>query len=516
MSITVTRQDPRYQALRKANNLRWPSSDADAVGRIEVCRNPDDVAETLQKVVRAGLRPTIRSGGHCYEDFVSNNPGGVLLDLSLLNSFDPTGSGHTYKIGTGMRLGDAYTELYKQYGVTFPGGSCYGVGAGGHISGGGYGVLSRLHGLTVDWLTAVDILTVDASGTVVPRRVDSKNDPDLFRACCGAGGNNFGVITAYYFDKMPVAPREVVSVSMGFPWEEMTPERFEAILTTYGHYFETRGKDPDTWGMFTYLGLSHRSSGRIGLSVQFCNPDGTCNDLAPLNEFVDLFQPCKPVVTTHESMESRHSPQAGKSSIARKPDGTPVPCSGPHNMNRQSWFDATVHGGVGGGVRAKYKSCYMKRGFSSAEAKLIYKHLNRTIPGADLSGLLAVDSYGGAINRPERAATTSIPQRASILKLQFQSYWTKPEEDAGRLTWMRDFYTDLYSGPDADPRYKGTPYWNDHYEGCYINYPDVDMLAFPFWPQLYYGEDGLYPFLQRVKQRYDSNNIFHHSMSIRP
>ena len=79
MSITVTRQDPRFQTLRKANNLRWPSSDADAVGRIEVCQNPDDVAETLQKVVRAGLRPTIRSGGHCYEDFVSNNPGGVML-----------------------------------------------------------------------------------------------------------------------------------------------------------------------------------------------------------------------------------------------------------------------------------------------------------------------------------------------------------------------------------------------------------------------------------------------------
>jgi hypothetical protein len=157
----------------------------------------------------------------------------------------------------------------------------------------------------------------------------------------------------------------------------------------------------------------------------------------------------------------------------------------------------------------------MKRGFSSAEAKLIYKHLNRTIPGAEISGILAVDSYGGAVNRAELAGTTSIPQRASILKLQFQSYWNKPEDDRARLEWMRDFYTDLYSGPDADPKYKGTPYWNDHYEGCYINYPDVDMLAYHFWPQLYYGEE-LYPFLQTVKQRYDSNNIFHHSMSIRP
>ncbi|RZU39632.1 FAD-dependent oxidoreductase [Edaphobacter modestus] len=515
MSTNVSRQDPRFPTLRKSHNLRWPASEADSVGRIEICENPDDVAEALQKTVRAGLRPTIRSGGHCYEDFVCNNPGGVLLDVSLVNGMDATGSGHTYKIGPGTRLGDAYTRLYKESGVTLPGGSCYGVGAGGHISGGGYGVLSRLHGLTVDWLSAVDILTVDASGTVVPRRVDKKKDPDLFRACRGAGGNNFGVITAYYFDKLPQAPKEVVNVGMSFPWEDMTPERFEAILTTYGHYYETRGKDPDTWGMFTALGLSHRNSGRIGISVQFCNPDGTCDDLTVLNEFIDLFQPCKPVAAEPQTMDSRHSANAGNARILTRPDGTPLPCSGPHNMNRISWYDATVHGDVGGNTRAKYKSSYMKRTFTSAEARTIYKHLNREIPGVELSGILAVDSYGGAVNRPELAGETSIPQRASVMKLQFQTYWRNPADDAGRLQWMRDFYTDLYSGPDVDQPHKGTPYHNQQYEGCYINYPDADMLSYPFWPQLYYGDQGLYPFLQGVKRKYDPNNIFHHSMSVR-
>jgi len=516
MSSTVLPQDPRFQTLGRGNNRRWPVSDADAASRIEVCHSADDAAEALQKAVRAGQRPTVKSGGHCYEDFVVNNPGGVILDLSLLTESDATGSGHTYKIGTGTHLGDAYNRLYKEYGVTFPGGSCYGVAAGGHISGGGYGVLSRLHGLTVDWLSAVDILTVDAKGNVAKQRVDSKHEPDLFRACCGAGGNNFGIITAYYFDKMPVAPREVVNVSMSFPWEEMTPERFEAIITTYGHYFETRGKDPDTWGMFTFLGLSHKSSGRISISVQFCNPDGTCDDLKVLNEFVDLFQPCKPVATETQSMDSRHTEKGVTAHILTRPDGTPLPCSGPHNMNKQAWYDATVRGGVGGGARAKYKSSYMKKGFTRDEARIIYKHLTREIPAVDLSGILAADSYGGAVNKVELAKTTSIPQRASVLKLQFQSYWQNPKDDAGRLQWMRDFYTDLYSGPDANPAYKGTPYYNDQYEGCYINYPDADMLAYPFWPQLYYGEGELYPFLQDVKRRYDPNNIFHHSMSIRP
>jgi FAD binding domain/Berberine and berberine like len=513
MSITVTRQDARYTTLQKGNNSRWPATDADTVSRIELCESPADVADALQRIVSAGLRPTVRSGGHCYEDFVCNNPDGVLLDLSLLTDSNATGSGHKYRISTGSQLGEAYTDLYKRYGVTLPAGSCYTVGAGGHISGGGYGVLSRLQGLTVDWLTAVDILTVDASGKVISRRVDRTHEPDLFRACRGAGGGNFGIITSYYFDKLPPAPQEVMLANMAFPWDDMTPERFEAILTTYGHYLETRANDPDTWGMFTYLGLTHHSSNQIGISVQFCNPDGTCNDLRVLNEFLDLFQPCNPTMGASAAAHAKK----GADISGHHQGAAQLACSSPHRMTRAPWLDVTVSGGGGHGHRAKYKSSYMKRNFTSAEVQCIYKHLTLDPPGLNLEGsVLAVDSYGGAVNRKEMIAETAIPQRSSIMKLQFQTYWANPADDAARQQWMSDFYTDLYSGPDAHPSYKGTPYHNDRYEGCYINYPDKDMLSYTYWPQLYYGEHDLYPFLQSVKRRYDPNNIFHHAMSVRP
>jgi len=52
-------------------------------------------------------------------------------------------------------------------------------------------------------------------------------------------------------------------------------------------------------------------------------------------------------------------------------------------------------------------------------------------------------------------------------------------------------------------------------EGCYINYPDADMLKHDYWPELYYGNAGISPFLQQVKKKYDPNNVFHHAMSIR-
>ena len=513
MSITVTRQDPRFPTLKRGHNPRWPASDAKTVSRIELCETTTDLADSLQRIVSAGLRPTVRSGGHCYEDFVCNNPDGVLLDLSLLTDTDPTDSGYKYRISAGSQLGEVYTHLYKRHGLTLPAGSCYTVGAGGHITGGGYGVLSRLHGLTVDWLSAVDILTVDANGKVVMRRADRTHEPDLFRACRGAGGGNFGIVTSYYFDKLPPAPQEVLLANLSFPWDGMTPERFETILTTYGHFQETRAKDPDTWGLHTFLGLSHNSSNQILISAQFCNPDGTCNDPRVLNQFLDLFQPCNP---TTGPAAAEHARAAANLSGHHQATAH-MACSSPHAITRTPWLDATISGGIGTGHRAKYKSSNMKRNFSSAEVRSLYKYLTIDIPGLDLQGsILAVDSYGGAINRPEMIAETAVPQRSTIMKLQFQSYWSNPEDDAARLRWMNDFYTDLYSGPEAHPSYKGTPYNNASYEGCYINYPDNDMLAHAHWPQLYYGDDDLYPFLQSVKRRYDPNNIFHHAMSIRP
>ncbi|HZC43752.1 MAG TPA: FAD-binding oxidoreductase [Acidobacteriaceae bacterium] len=514
MSIeVVTQQDPRFPSLNQGHNARFPPSVSDAASRIDVCDTPDDVAQALQRAVSSGQRPTVRSGGHCYEDFVYTNPHGTILDLSLLTQTTQVAGTPRYRIEAGTPLGTAYIDLYKRYGVTLPGGSCGSVGAGGHICGGGYGLLSRLHGLTCDWVSAVDILTVDRHGKVVSRRVDKDHDPDLFRACRGAGGGNFGIITNYYFSDLPVAPQQVITASIAFAWTDMTPERFAGIVSAFGNYWETRGQDKDTWGMFSLLGLTHSSTGHLGISLQFCNPDGTCRDLRVLNEFLNRFETFNPVAGTRANMTSATGGRMTTlhSSESHLPDSQ-------YNMSRHLWLNATVReaaGGSGNERRGKYKSSYMKRNFTPAEIACCYKHLRRDQPGTDMRGFtILVDSYGGAINRKELAEVTAVSQRSSVMKLQFMAIWEHAEDDAGHIAWMRAFYTDLYSGPDAEPNHKGTPYFNGRYEGCYINYPDRDMLQYSYWPQLYYGEQ-LYPFLQNVKRRYDPNNVFHHAMSIR-
>ncbi|ADV82511.1 FAD-dependent oxidoreductase [Terriglobus saanensis] len=518
MSSTVTAQDPRYDLLRRGKNARFPAKDSDAVARIEVCQNADDVAEALQRIVSAGMRPTVRAGGHCYEDFVVNNPGGAIIDVSMLNSTEtgPGGKG-PYKVGGGGMLGSVYTELYKKANVTIPGGSCYTVATGGHISGGGYGVLARQLGLSCDYVTAIDICTVEANGKVAKRHIDKHHDADLFRACLGGQGSNFGVITSFYFDTLPTAPQYISNAGVNFPWETMTEEKFIHIVQTYGGYFEKRGKDPDTWPLFTFMGLNRRgpegSRGGIGISAAMHGMNGE-PDLSIPTEFLDLFLKCgdalsdpNPATTSHQAPRRGDRQQMS-------------PCvAGKHAFSTRPWLDATTGGqGAGGGngnTRGKYKSCYMKKNFTTEEARRIYKHLTREIPGVPVSGIIAVDSYGGATNKPHLAGETAMPQRASVMKLQYQQYWQDPAEDEARIKFFDEMYTDIYSA-NVDAQHAGTPFHNEYYEGCYINYPDVDMVRYPFWGELYYGTEGLYPFLQDVKKKYDPNNIFHNAMSIRP
>lgn len=507
-AVTIDRQDPRFEALKRGNNLRFPATDAEAAGRILICSNAEECSSALQRVVSSGLRPTVRSGGHCYEDFVSNNPNGAILDLSLHNRVEADSVGGPFCIAPGAALGDVYQFLYKRCGVSIPAGTCPRVGAGGHISGGGYGLLSRLNGLTVDWVTGMDILTVEASGKVVARRINKQHDPDLLRACRGAGGGNFGIITSFHFDQLPPAPREVAQASLAIPWSTMTEESFGRLLRLYGEYWEGRGQDHDTWGLSVVMTVGPRTSpnGRIKIDAQFCNLDGSVSDLSVLHEFFQRFDGVDSASATRSQPRTSNQAPGGETAHAAARS-----VQTHYQVSRQPWIEAALSEDVDPPTRAKYKSTYMKQNFTAAECNALYKGL--ASPAAH-GFVLAIDGYGGAINNPDRAHDTAIAQRSSTMKLQWQCYWQEKDQDAVHIKYMDDLYTAVYTGSHVSSGYQGTPF-GPRYEGCYMNYADADMLRYRFWPQLFFGSGDLYRFLQKVKQRYDPNNIFHSSMSVR-
>src|SRR5438045_7679466 len=91
--------------------------------------------------------------------------------------------------------------------------------------------------------------------------------------------------------------------------------------------------------------------------------------------------------------------------------------------------------------------------------------------------------------------------------------WIDPREEEKNLQWVRAFYRDLFAETG------GVPVPSDRYDGTFINHPDVELIdptlntsGVP-WYTLYYREN--YPRLQRIKERWDPRNVFHHALSVR-
>ena len=456
--------DPRYATLSMGFNQRWVGTPS----YIELVANTGQVVRAVRDAVHGQRRITVRGGGHCYEDFVSANAGGVIIDMSQMNAVYLADDG-TFCAEGGATNWDAYEQLYKGYGVTLPGGSCYSVGLGGHVCGGGYGLLSRKFGLIVDYLAAVEVVVVDRDRTV--RSVTAvPGDPhtaDLFWAHTGGGGGNFGVITRYYFRDLPQPPQQAFLATTTWNWQELTPERFRALLTNYGQFMLANSAPGSPYSdLFALLKLTHRSAGQISMTTQFT---GAHQRL--LDDFLGQVA-------------------AGVGSSVS-------------DVRRMPWLQATqTLNGSGPNQRGKYKSAYMVQPFPLHQIDSIYRALIDT-NYANPQALLQVDSYGCQINT-RNPHETAVAQRSSIMKLQYQTYWTDPAKDDDNLRWIRRFYADVYSPTGGIPQPDGVT------DGCYVNYPDVDLQN---WPELYYKDN--YARLQRVKARWDPNDIFHHRQSIR-
>ena len=186
--LVLTPDSPQSLDLTQGFNRRWSAPNC---GTIFLPLTEAGAQEALMRAIRFGPgRFRVRGSGHCYEDFVFNDQTLAVIDVSLLNEIGFDAQNGVYYAQSGGTNWDLYRHLYWRYGLTLPAGSCYSVGLGGHIRGGGYGLLSRQFGLTVDWLTGVRVVTVDQNhGTVFSRA--TKQDPpplqDLYWAHTGGG-----------------------------------------------------------------------------------------------------------------------------------------------------------------------------------------------------------------------------------------------------------------------------------------------------------------------------------------
>jgi hypothetical protein len=501
--IVLSPSDVQFTGLTLGFNMRWSAPNA---RRIFVPLTERATAVALQRALdEVGPAFSVRGGGHCYEDFVYNDDIRIIIDMSMLGNIGRDEHTGYYFAQAGATLWDAYKELYWRHGVTLPGGSCYSVGLGGHVCGGGYGLLSRLHGLTVDYLSAITVATVNEHGKVTLRRVSRESrgaDRLLFWAHTGGGGGNFGLITRYEFADLPRAPKSADILALGWNWSDATPHVLERMLDMI--YDLSIVADPEVFGL---LKLTHHSSGQIGLLLQ-----RVYDEASPSHDF-------RAEIDAHLRRHGLSSWQSGCSALP----GHPVHSAGPvQELQRLDWFRAVqALNGEGPNFRGKYKSAYMRKPFPREQARAIYRALTRDVTAGgqavDLSSsLVQVDTYGGRVNDVLSDAT-AVPQRSSVLKLQYQTYWKQTDKASAdaHLGWIRDFYADVYAatGGLPDPQRDAT----GNVDGCYVNYADADLSeqhGLETALRLYYGEN--LERLRKAKAHWDPLDMFQHRQSIQP
>jgi FAD/FMN-containing dehydrogenase len=161
-----------------------------------------DVADVIAAVNFArdnDVLLAIRGGGH-------NGPGlgscddGLVIDLSTLKSVRVDPARRTVRVDPGCTSGDVDHATHA-FGLAVPFGIVSTTGVAGLTLGGGTGYLTRSHGLTIDNLISVDMVTAD--GRLVT--ASERENPDLFWGLRGGGGN-FGVATSFEYRLHPIGP----------------------------------------------------------------------------------------------------------------------------------------------------------------------------------------------------------------------------------------------------------------------------------------------------------------------
>jgi FAD/FMN-containing dehydrogenase len=191
--------------LARPYNLRYA---ADLPDGVALCRSTEDVVAAVDWCRENGVAPVVQSGGHSYAGY-SMRKGGLMINLLLMR--DAQSSNGMVRIDGGARNQALYTVL-EQNGLAVTHGRCGSVGAAGFLLGGGIGFNMRAHGLACDQLVASEMVTADGKVRTLAADADTV-DADLFWACRGGGGGNFGINTSFTLSAFEAPPVTVFDLT---------------------------------------------------------------------------------------------------------------------------------------------------------------------------------------------------------------------------------------------------------------------------------------------------------------
>jgi FAD/FMN-containing dehydrogenase len=414
------------------------------------CVGSADVVAAVRFAREHDLEIAIRGGGHNVAGTAVCDDG-IVIDLSAMRGVRVDLANRRAWVQGGALWGDVDHET-QAHGLATTGGIVSHTGVAGLTLGGGVGWLMRKHGLTIDNLLTVNIVTAD--GELL--RASEDDHPDLFWALRGGGGN-FGVVTSFEFRLHSVGPTVLAGPILWDAADAGDLLRF-------------------------YCDFIHDAPDELGTVVRF----GTAPPLPVIPE--DLHW--RPVVMVG-SCYAGPIEDGERQLRALRAYGTPLlDLVGPTPyVGFQSALDTTVvHG-----WNYYWKSTYLPE----LSDDLIGVLTDHAFSCSSPRSYAAMFHLKGAVSRAAEGGT-AFGNRHVSHAITLDGVWQSGEAYGDEDTaWARRFFAAL-------GRFR---------EGVYVNFLGGDED--PGRIREAYGA-SIYDRLVDVKTTYDPENVFHHNQNIRP
>lgn len=424
--LLLSRNDAAYAAFNTAFNKRIRHLPK----YIAVCKTEKGVQFAIQKAAAEQLKIAVKSGGHSFEGF-SSNDGGMVINVSLMKQIRLIGNNEV-EMQPGCLLQDIQAYLFPKKKL-LPSGSCGTVGIAGLTLGGGYGFFSRKFGLTCDSL--LQLRMVDAAGTIH----DSKEDEALLWACKGGGNGNFGVVTSFRFRVYDMPPTFDAYV---LRFRNMTTERFDSTLNAWFDVSKTLPEE--AFGAYVLNGKT-----LTVLITAYKTYTGFAETIAPIADLAD----------SKSATLAANLPQAMKRYYGRK-----------------------------GPIFFKNASCGLYR--DKEDVLKIKEELFAQVAG-NPGIVFQVNTLGGKINDADFAADSCYPHRHLPFLGELQAYWQNESQET-KLTTAFETIQTLFRDSGIKAHYRNYPdinfkdwetmYYGDNYarlQEIKRQYDPEDLFHYP-------------------------------------
>jgi len=371
---------PDYDDARRV----WNGMHDKRPALIARCANSTDIHHAVSFARERDLLVAVRGGGHSWPG-KSVCDGGIMIDLANMNSvtIDPD---KQRAFAPGGALLGQLDSAALEHGLVTTAGVVSHTGVGGYTLGGGFGRLNRKYGLTIDNLVSAEIVTAD--GQI--RTVSAEQDPDLFWAIRGGGGN-FGVVSQFEYQLYPF-DRTVLSGMIVWPVDQA-----REVLDFYGDWYSGLSDD-------LYVG-----------PMMATMPDGT-SIVA-----MEVVYAGDPVAGEKEMAPLR---QIGKP----MEDGIKMQ----DYMVMQTQEDANF----GHGIRSYAKNGMVKE----ITPGLIDAMVESFVPDSRMA--MFTHTAGGAVTRVDELAT-AFPHRNAETMIIIGGGWHDPAQDAEAMAIGRQWFAQL-------------------------------------------------------------------------